>query len=131
MFVRAAMTSKALVNGAWREVVNIRSTKSVKKFQALSGSFRGDAQHRTRNLEVPGSRLRAPRNDCVGWLRLARDRSADRGLRRGKAGDRHAIGRAGDVVEADLVAEGDGSGIAAVLAADADLQIRPRLSAAL
>ncbi|SFI35209.1 hypothetical protein SAMN05216525_107229 [Bradyrhizobium sp. Gha] len=30
-------------------------------------SFRGGAEHRTRNLEVPGSRFRAPRND-VGDL---------------------------------------------------------------
>src|SRR5882724_7212715 len=26
-------------------------------------SFRGDAKHLTRNLEIPGSRWRAPRND--------------------------------------------------------------------
>jgi hypothetical protein len=30
-------------------------------------SFRGDAKHRTRNLEVPGSRSRAPRNDGVSF----------------------------------------------------------------
>src|SRR5436309_2761147 len=63
-------------------------------------------------------------------LRLARNRLAERGLRRGETGDRHAVGRAGDVVEADLVAEGDGGGIAAVLAADADLELRARLAAA-
>src|SRR5260370_1862115 len=28
-------------------------------------SFRGDAKHRTRNLEIPGSRRRAPRNDVM------------------------------------------------------------------
>src|SRR4051794_13363855 len=55
-------------------------------------------------------------------LCLARDRLAERGLRGGEAGDRDAVGRAGDVVEADRMAEGDGGGIAAVLAADADLE---------
>src|SRR6202012_774682 len=45
--------------------------------------------------------------------------------------DRHAIGRARDVVETDVVAEGDGGGIAAMLAANADLEVRPRLAAAL
>src|ERR1035437_2797689 len=37
-------------------------------------------------------------------------------------------GRAGDVVEADLVAELDGLWIAAVLAADANLEGRPRVA---
>jgi len=31
----------------------------------LNPSFRGDAKHRTRNLEIPGSRLRVPRNDAT------------------------------------------------------------------
>src|SRR5437879_7485938 len=63
-------------------------------------------------------------------LRLARNRLAERGLGCGKAGDRHAIGRAGDVVEPDLVAERHGGRIAAMLTANADLQIRPDLAAA-
>src|SRR6478736_5431353 len=63
-------------------------------------------------------------------LRLARDRLAERGLGRSQARDRHAIGRARHVVEADRVAEGDGGGIAAVLAADADLERGARLAAA-
>src|SRR5215475_11456357 len=37
-------------------------------------------------------------------------------------------GRAGDVVEADLMAELDGLWIAAMFAADADLQVRPRVA---
>ena len=44
----------------------------------------------------------------------------------GEAGDRHAEGRAGDVVQPDLVAEGDRGRVAAVLAADADLEVGPR-----
>src|SRR5581483_8414917 len=64
-------------------------------------------------------------------LSLARDSRADRGLRRRKPRDRHAIGRARDIIEPDVVAERDGGGIAAVLAADADFQTRPRLAAAL
>src|SRR5262245_51503430 len=63
-------------------------------------------------------------------LRLACDRLAECGLRRGEPRDRHAVGRAGDVVEADVVAEGDGGGIATVLAADADLELRAGLAAA-
>src|SRR5580692_1739946 len=62
--------------------------------------------------------------------RLAGDALAERGLRRGKPCDRHAVGRARDVIEADLVAERNGGGIAAMLAADADLEIGPRLAAA-
>src|SRR5258708_6136826 len=55
----------------------------------------------------------------------------ERRLGRGEPGDRHPIGRAGDIVEADLVAEADGGGIAAVLAADAELQVLARAAAAL
>src|SRR5690242_4046772 len=72
----------------------------------------------------------APRNDG-SRLRLTRHRLADRGLRRGETGDRHAIGRARDIVEADLVAERDGGGIAAMLAADSNLESGPRLAPAL
>ena len=48
----------------------------------------------------------------------------DRCLRGGEAGDGNAERGAGDVVEADLVAELDGGGVAAVLAADTDVQAR-------
>src|SRR5207244_7804144 len=48
-----------------------------------------------------------------------------------KARDRHAERRAGHVVEPDLVAEGDRGRIAAVLAADADLEPAPSLAPAL
>src|SRR5690606_17555193 len=48
------------------------------------------------------------------------------GLGGGEAGDRHAVGRAADVVEADSLAEGDGGGVAAVLAADAHLDALAR-----
>src|SRR3954451_16683175 len=63
-------------------------------------------------------------------LCLARHRLAERGLRGGEAGDRDAVGRAGDVVEADRMEEGDGGGIAAVLAAGADLERGARLATA-
>src|SRR5439155_6343328 len=70
-------------------------------------------------------------NFTIGYdLRLARDRLAQRRLRRGEPCDRHAIGRARDVVEPDLVAERHRCGIAAMLAANADLEIGPRLAAA-
>src|SRR6185437_15032792 len=53
-----------------------------------------------------------------------------RGLRRRETRDRHAIGRARDIVEPDLLAETDRSGVAAMLAADAELQVATRLAAA-
>src|SRR6185437_8248432 len=46
----------------------------------------------------------------------------ERGLRRGQARDGHAEWRARDVVEARVVAETDGPGLAAMLAADAGLE---------
>src|SRR5579871_896152 len=61
---------------------------------------------------------------------FAREGFPERGLCRGKPRDRHAIGRAGHVVEPDLDAEGDRGGIAAMLAANAELNVFPRLPAA-
>src|SRR5690606_19467759 len=49
--------------------------------------------------------------------------SGQGGLGGGEAGDRHARGRAAHVVEADLVEELDRGGVAAVLAANAELQV--------
>src|SRR5262245_38936621 len=64
-------------------------------------------------------------------LSLARGILAQGRLRSGQSRDRHPIGRAGDVVEAELVTEGDRSRIAAMLAADADLELGLGLAAAL
>src|SRR6516225_10543859 len=80
---------------------------------------------------APGVRCPVSLRDTALHLRLTRDGLADSGLRGGEPRDRNAIRRAGDVVEADLVAERDGRGIAAMLAADADLQAVPRLAPAL
>jgi hypothetical protein len=55
--------------------------------------------------------------------RRARRLPPERSLRRGEAGDWDAEGGARDVVETRLFAEGDRSRIAAVLAADAELEI--------
>jgi hypothetical protein len=52
-----------------------------------------------------------------------------RGLGGGDAGDRHPEGRAADVVQAGHVEERDRVGVAAVLAADAELEVRARLAA--
>ena len=57
-----------------------------------------------------------------------------RGLRRGEARERDAVGRARDVVEPERVAEGDRARLASVLAADAELELgrsaaRPRSTA--
>src|SRR6202790_4425042 len=84
----------------------------------FAASFRGDAKHRIRNLAIPRCaivHLRSGPSDHPGvtifearWnLRLAGDGLAERGLRRSEPGDRHAIGRARDVVQSDLVAERD------------------------
>src|SRR5215831_18512270 len=48
----------------------------------------------------------------------------ERRLRGGQARDRHAVRRGADVVHAGLLEEVNRRGIAAVLAADPDLQIR-------
>src|SRR5699024_3939160 len=47
----------------------------------------------------------------------------ERSLRGGQTGDGHTEGRAADVVQADVVAELDRRGVAAVLAADAQTQV--------
>src|SRR5437868_2705893 len=64
-------------------------------------------------------------------LRFARGLLAERSLRRGKPCDRHAEWRARHVIEPDLVAERDRSRIAAVFAANADLEALAHLAAAL
>src|SRR5262245_14667621 len=56
---------------------------------------------------------------------------AEGGLRGGEARERHAERRARDVIERELVAERHGGRIAAVLAADPDLELRPCLAAPL
>ena len=73
---------------------------------------------------------RHPRDD-VESLRLPRRGLAECGLRSSKPRDRNAIGRAGHVIQPDLVTEGDRGRIAAMFAANADLELRPRLAAAL
>ena len=49
---------------------------------------------------------------------------ADGSLRSSEAGDGDTERAAGDVVQADIMAELDGGGIAAVLAADTELDVR-------
>ena len=76
----------------------------------------------------------APQDEARCWnarLRLPRGGLAEGGLRRGEPGDRHAVRRAGDVIESDRVAECHRGWIAAVFAADADLEIGAGLAAAL
>src|SRR5580658_4766908 len=64
-------------------------------------------------------------------LRRARQLLAERRLCGGETRDRHAERRARNVVEPDLVAERDRGRIAAVLAADAELEALAHLAAAL
>src|SRR5260221_13263771 len=82
-----------------------------------------------RILTAPAARVVRFAMDCS--LRFARGLLAERGLRRREPRDRHAERRAGHVVEPDLVAEHNRRRIAAVLTADADLEVPAHLAAAL
>jgi hypothetical protein len=66
------MTSKALVNGALIEVVNIRSTKMLKIFVAPRASSRGDAQHRTEVRNCAPEDLEVPQCAIAHWVRASR-----------------------------------------------------------
>src|SRR6476660_5741569 len=55
----------------------------------------------------------------------------ERRLRGGEAGDGDAVGRRGDVIEAPRLAEGDRGRVAAMLAANAELEAGLRRAAAL
>src|SRR5258707_9321925 len=77
---------------------------------------------------APRSERRLP---TLRRLRLPRRALAERGLGGGEACDGNAERRARDVIERNLVAERDGGGVAAVLAADPDLELRLRLPTAL
>ena len=95
---------------------------------------------RGRHGQLPGPRPSAGGPDAWRAGRRLRRRPAPRGyfsssqlaalfdggLRRGEPRDRHAERRAAHVVQPGAVAELDRLGVAAVLAADADLEVRPR-----
>src|ERR1019366_31305 len=139
-----AITSKTLVNRRSSKVVNIASTKMMKKNgrgtqfsprpagcsgRAARTSLRASVTLRTpRRRKMAGKNPRhvSLKNGC--WAsRLAGDCPAECGRPRAQPRDRHAIGRAGDVIQPDLVAKRDGSGIAAMLAANADFETRAGL----
>src|SRR4029078_3691101 len=71
---------------------------------------------------APERRTSAPGLDVLPAVRLL-----ERGLRRRQPRKRDAVRRAAHVVEADPVAELDRRRLAAVLAADAELDVRLRL----
>ena len=76
---------------------------------------------------APGHRLRRPcarRASPSAWRRPSASFRAACAAASRAMGSRY--GRAGDVVEADLVAELDRARVAAVLAADAELEVGPR-----
>src|SRR5258708_5853159 len=72
-----------------------------------------------------------PAQPARRWTTPSSAATNSSGLRVGEAGDRHARGRAGHVVEPDLVADRHRGRIAAVLAADAELEVLARVAAAL
>src|SRR6202000_893835 len=104
-------------------------------------SARGMAQRRTAERPASENRRRARSPRAIGndgdrtsgstraALRRAGKIPAQRRLCGGEARDQHAERRARDVVQPDLVAEGDRGRIAAVLAADAELQVLAHLAA--
>src|SRR5262249_51388645 len=61
----------------------------------------------------------------------ARRLLAQRRLGGGEARDRHPERRARYIIQPDLVAERDRGGVAAMLAADAELEVLPHLASAL
>src|SRR5215471_18594999 len=88
-----------------------------------------------RQGRVPARQAPPPRRACClcaaprASFRL--EGAAERRLRRGEASNRYAIGRAGNVVEPGLVAEEHRRRIAAMLAANAELELGPSLAPAL
>ena len=94
--------------------------------RAGSSGSRSSADSAAASARLPPALARP---DAAGSFRL--DRAAQGGLRRRQPRDRHAERRAGDVVEAGAVAEVDRGRVAAVLAADADLEVRAASAAAL
>jgi len=89
---------------------------AVRRLIKSYSDWRGEDSDRLRAAcRVCGSRTK------IGAGLLA----ADRRLCRCEAGDRYAEWRAADVVEADSVEEGDRGWVAAVFAADADLDVWP------
>src|SRR5262249_48522865 len=87
----------------------------------------GSAHDRSMLVACSVTPLRQTRMATMSWRSASvADLDRERRLRRGEARDRHAIGRRADVVEADVVEEVHRGGVAAVLAADAELQVAAR-----
>src|SRR5215207_1311212 len=117
-------------------------TARPRKFTTTAAASRRGSAERTARRVVGQSTLRArtTRSASVATVRARRSACLVRGVtrrpragsgaverrvRRREARDRHAEGRAGHVVEPQPVAERHGARLAAVLAADADLEVRP------
>ena len=98
-----------------RKLLANSSARPCRQSDKLSGE-------RGRFSTYPGSK---PKNQSI----LCRRSFRQGRLRRREPGDRHPIGRAGHIVEPHLLAEADRGGIAAMLAANAELDRRPRLRA--
>ena len=112
-----------------------RSSPSCIRPRGHAGYSRIDARHGRSgssaiaigSLVLIGARCRQATRRRSPHGRLAADRDGrdarlgEGGLRRREAGERDAVGRAAHVVEPELVAERDRARVAAVLAADAEL----------
>ena len=139
----AVVAFRRTANGFVREVYQgtdaVAAARRDRRRLAAGGrlrnrGFRSRARRRSRKYLTTGAG--DERNSFVVLFRppfLFRTGSSlpQRRLRRRQAGDRHAERAAADVIQPDLVAELDRVRVAAVLAADADLQVRPRRPALL
>src|SRR5438270_10406779 len=84
-----AITSKALVNRARMKVVNMKLTKFF--LSSWPGLTRPSISFETFSRRAMDARVK-PAHDDAYDLRLPHSRVAERGLCRGEARDRHAIG---------------------------------------
>ena len=87
------------------EAENAQLRRDAAEMDSLRHAAAKD-EARRRDDEAPGAALALP----------------ERRLRRRQPGDRDAVGRGADIIEAGRLAEGDAGGIAAMLAANAELE---------
>src|SRR5215216_5584682 len=114
--------SRSRWNGVrWSESGSSR-TRRAGYDGVASGEWRASSARSIR------SRKDARASLVIGGRRFSQAGSAQSGLCGGHARDRHAVRRAAHVDEPGELEEGDRVGVAAVLAADAELQARPGLA---
>src|SRR6188508_2209851 len=99
---------------------SVASCRSTQTFASLPGESQAGSMRST-CLVCPS---RCTKIRVIGSLRVLRPLRGQRRLCGGEPGHRHAIGRAAHVIEADVLEEVDRRRVAAVFAADAELDAR-------